>query len=59
VLLRGEDAVTFRTSLSTRAKSGDELSLTVRPSIAHGDLLLRKDTTFTTAKIIVKRFNMR
>jgi hypothetical protein len=54
-----DDAVTFWLSLSTQAKAGDELSLTIRPSIAHGDLLLRQDTKLTTAKVIVKRLNIR
>jgi hypothetical protein len=52
------DAVTFWINLSTYAKAGDELSLTVCPTIAHADLLLRKDSERTTAKIIVKRLNM-
>jgi hypothetical protein len=54
-----DDAVTFWLSLSTQAKAGDELSLTVRPGIAHGALLLRKAGTLTTSKVIVKRLNVR
>jgi hypothetical protein len=58
-----DDAVTFWLSLSTQAKAGDELRLIVRytphPSISLGDLWLRKDTKLTTAKVIVKRLNMR
>jgi hypothetical protein len=45
--------------LSTaQAHAGDRLSLTVRPSIAHAGLQLRKDSKLTTSKIIVKRLNL-
>jgi hypothetical protein len=54
-----DDAVTFWLSLSTQAKAGDELSLTIRPSIAHANLRLRKASKLTTSKVIVKRLNMR
>lgn len=53
------DAVTFWLSLSTQAKAGDELSLTIRPSIAHANLQLRKADKLTTSKVIVKRLNMK
>jgi hypothetical protein len=52
------DAVTFWMSLSTQAKAGDELSLIIRPSIAHATLQLRKADKLTTAKVIVKRLNL-
>jgi hypothetical protein len=53
------DAVTYWLSLSTQAKAGDELSLIIRPSIAHAALQLRKADKLTTAKVIVKRLNLR
>jgi hypothetical protein len=46
-----DDAVTFRVSLTARAKAGGVPSLRVRPSLAHADL--------QTAKIIVERLNAR
>jgi hypothetical protein len=54
------DAATFWVSLSTRAKAGDELSLTVRPSAAHAGLQLKKDASdrAKTSKVIVKRLNI-
>jgi hypothetical protein len=53
------DAVTYWMSLSTQAKAGDELRLMVRPSIAHATLQLRQAGKLSTAKVIVKRLNMR
>ena len=52
------DAVTFWMSLSTNARAGDELSLIVRPSIAHDSLLLQKASQLTTSKVIIKRLNV-
>jgi hypothetical protein len=53
------DAVTIWTTLSTHAKAGDTLRLTVRPGTAHSTLYLRKADKLTTSKIIVKRLNVR
>ena len=51
------DAVNFWMLLSTNARAGDELSLNVRPTIAHATLQLRKASKVTTSKVIVKRMN--
>jgi hypothetical protein len=57
------DAVTFWMTLSAQAKTGDELSLTIRPerhpSISLGNLRLRKAGKLTTSKVIIKRLNVR
>jgi hypothetical protein len=53
------DAVTFWMSLAAQARAGDELHLTVRPSMAHATLQLRKDNRYTTSRAIVKRLNVR
>jgi hypothetical protein len=53
------DAVTFWVTLSVNAKAGDILSLQVRPSLTHANLLLRNTVDLETTKIIVKRLNVR
>jgi hypothetical protein len=58
ITMADDDAITFWMGLSTQAKADDELSLTIRPSIAHATLQLRKADKLTTTKIIVKRLNM-
>jgi hypothetical protein len=53
------DAITFWATLSVSAKAGDVLSLRVRPSLAHADLILNNTVDLETTKIIVKRLNVR
>lgn len=53
------DAVTFFTALATQAKTGDVLYIDVRPGIAPGNLILARTSDLTTAKIIVKRLNIK
>jgi hypothetical protein len=53
------DAVTFWATLSVSAKAGDVLSLQVRPSVIHANLVLSKTVDLETTKIIVKRLNLR
>jgi hypothetical protein len=53
------DAVTFWVTLSVSAKAGDVLSLRVRPSLAHANLILDNSVDLETTKIIVKRLNVR
>ena len=53
------DAVTFWVTLSASAKAGDVLSLRVRQSLTHANLVLNNSNDLETTKVIVKRLNIR